>query len=221
MRLVIFDIDGTLVDSQAEIVAAMTAAFGAEALALPPRGAILAIVGLSLPQAFARLVPEAGADRQARLAEAYKAAYADRRLRHGAAAGGPLYPGAREVLSALAEAGVTLAVATGKSQRGLRAVLEGHGLESAFHSLQTADDHPSKPHPAMIRAALDAAGVLPAQAAMVGDTTFDMEMARAAGVAAVGVSWGYHPAADLRSDALIDRFDQLPGALQRLKGARE
>jgi phosphoglycolate phosphatase len=218
--LVIFDVDGTLVDSQGEIMAAMTAAFDAEGLVAPTRAAVLAIVGLSLPQAFARLVPAVGAVVQDRLTVAYKAAYNDRRLRMGAAAGGPLYPGAREAIAALQAGGWTLAVATGKSQRGLRAVLEGHGLTGVFASLQTADDHPSKPDPGMVRACLAATGIPADRAVMVGDTTFDMTMGRAAGVATVGVNWGYHPEADLVADRIIAHCGDRPGAVAGLMGGR-
>ena len=216
-RLVIFDVDGTLVDSQAEIMAAMTVAFAALGLPLPPRAAVLAIVGLSLPQAFAVLVPDAGPGVHADLTAAYKAAYNDRRTRMGAAAGGPLFEGALAVLDLLsATPDLSLAVATGKSRRGVDAVLSGHGLQGRFRSVQVADDHPSKPHPSMIRAALAETGVPADRAVMVGDTTFDMEMAAAAGVARIGVSWGYHPAESLRADALIHHFADLPAAIDSL-----
>jgi phosphoglycolate phosphatase len=215
--LVIFDVDGTLVDSQAEIMAAMTMAYASEGLPMPPRAAVLSIVGLSLPQAFARLAPDQDSATHDRLTAAYKAAYNDRRLRMGAAAGGPLFPGAAMVLETLRAQGFTLAVATGKSRRGLDAVLAGHGLTGAFTSLQTADDHPSKPHPSMINACLTATGIPARRAVMVGDTTFDMDMARAAGVAGIGVTWGYH--GGLTADRLIDRFDGLPAAIAALIGA--
>lgn len=217
-RLVIFDVDGTLVDSQTEIMTAMGAAFSAEALVMPPRAAVLAIVGLSLPQAFAQLCPDADSAAHDRLTVAYKAAYNDRRTRMGAAAGGPLFPGAREVLAVLAATGTVLAVATGKSRRGLNAVLGGHGLSAAFASTQVADDHPSKPHPAMILAALAETGIPATRAVMVGDTTFDINMGRAAGVRTVAVSWGYHPAASLQGDAIISHFSELPGVVDRLLG---
>jgi phosphoglycolate phosphatase len=217
-RLVIFDVDGTLVDSQAEILTAMGAAFAAESLPMPPRAAVLAIVGLSLPQAFARLCPAETMARHDRLTVAYKAAYNDRRTRMGGAAGGPLFPGAREVLAALVAMGIVLAVATGKSRRGLDAVLGGHGLSAMFASTQVADDHPSKPHPAMILAALAETGIPAARTVMIGDTTFDMDMGRAAGVRTVAVSWGYHPVASLQGDAMISHFSELPGVVDRLLG---
>jgi phosphoglycolate phosphatase len=216
--LVIFDVDGTLVDSQTEIMAAMTAAFAVAGLDLPPRADVLAIVGLSLPEAFARLLPGADAVVHDRLTVAYKAAFADRRMRLGAAAGGPLFPGAVAAMDALRDAGFTLAVATGKSKRGLRAVLEGHGLQGRFATEQTSDDHPSKPHPGMVLACLAATDIPAARAVMVGDTSFDMDMGRAAGVAGVAVTWGYH--AGVTGDRVIDRFDALPGAVADLIGVR-
>lgn len=193
-RLVIFDVDGTLVDSQDLILAAMQAAFASEGLIAPPRPAVLAIVGLSLPEAIARLAPGQPQDRQERIVSAYKASFGPLRAERTA----PLYPGAHAALATLrARPDVRLGIATGKSARGLRHLLAAHDLSGAFVTEQVADDHPSKPHPSMVLAALDAAGVAAGDAVMVGDTTYDMEMARAAGVTAIGVAWGYHAAADL------------------------
>ncbi|MGR3465939.1 HAD-IA family hydrolase [Limimaricola sp.] len=215
-RLVIFDVDGTLVDSQRDILAAMAAAFAAEGLAVPPRERVLSGVGLSLPETFLRLAGEQGQDTRARMIAAYCDAYADLRQKHGAESS-PFYPGAREALVRLAgEPFTLLAVATGKSRRGLDRLIEAHGLQGMFHSRQTADDHPSKPHPAMIHAALDDTGVARARAVMVGDTRFDIEMARAAGVASIGVGWGYQPAAGLAADRIIHDWVGLAPALDEL-----
>lgn len=218
-RLVIFDVDGTLVDSQAAIVGAMTAAFAAENLAAPDRSEILAIVGLSLDHAVFRLAPDRDGGVRARLVDGYKDAYHAHRMANGAAAGSPLYPGARDMLAALAaQDDVLLGVATGKSRRGLDALIEAHGFERVFVTRQVADDHPSKPHPSMILAALSETGVLAGDAVMIGDTSFDMDMAAAAGVAGIGVAWGYHAPELLASRAtrMIDRFDALPGTLNEL-----
>ncbi|SCY83934.1 HAD-IA family hydrolase [Paracoccus tibetensis] len=194
MRLVVFDVDGTLVDSQHHIVSAMTEGFAAAGLTAPPRAEVLGIVGLSLPVAVAQLAPLADLPVQSRIVEGYRAAYLQARMQETA----PLYPGARDCLDRLAgRPDLRLAVATGKSRRGLDAMLEAHGLEGHFVSLQTADGHPSKPHPAMLWAALAEAGAAADRAVMVGDTSFDMDMARAAGMPGFGVSWGYHPAAAL------------------------
>ena len=216
-RLVVFDVDGTLVDSQASIVAAMTGAFGAEGLAVPGRAAILSIVGLSLDHAMLRLVPELAAETRARLVEGYKAAYHAHRLAQGAAHS-PLFPGIGAVLEHLAaRPEVLIGVATGKSRRGLDALIEAHGLERFFVTRQVADDHPSKPHPAMLLAALDEAGVAADAAIMVGDTSYDMDMARAAGVTGLGVSWGYHaPEALSNAESVIHRIGDLPVALDRI-----
>ncbi|KQB13449.1 HAD-IA family hydrolase [Rhodobacter capsulatus] len=214
MKLAIFDVDGTLSDSQAHILAAMTEAFGTLGLPLPPRGDVLSIVGLSLPVAMAELAPATDAATQAALVAAYKSSYFTTR----AAAPAPLYPGAKECLLHLAgREDLLLAIATGKSRRGVNALIAHHGLEGLFTSAQVADDHPSKPHPAMVLAALRVAGVEAKDAVMIGDTTFDIEMGRAAGVATIGVSWGYHPVSDLEqagAGRIVESFSELERALQ-------
>jgi phosphoglycolate phosphatase len=111
-----------------------------------------------------------------------------------------------------------LAVATGKSKRGLDKLIESHGLEGYFLSQQVADFHPSKPHPAMVEACLAETGINAAQAVMIGDTTFDIDMGRAAGVKTIGVSWGYHPVETLNADTIIHSYDALLGAIDDLIG---
>ncbi|QFT91460.1 Pyrophosphatase PpaX [Roseovarius sp. THAF9] len=218
LRLVIFDVDGTLVDSQADIVAAMSHAFARAERDAPTREAILSIVGLSLDRAIALLAPEVDSGMRDRMVEWYKEAYIALRAEIGAAQSSPLYPGAREVLEALnAQPETLLGVATGKSRRGLDKLLEGHGLERMFITQQVSDHHPSKPHPSMIRAALSETGLEPHPAVMIGDTSFDMEMAAAAGVAGIGVGWGYHPSEALSAARhMIDSFDALPPLLQQI-----
>ncbi|UXU76101.1 MULTISPECIES: HAD-IA family hydrolase [unclassified Paracoccus (in: a-proteobacteria)] len=194
MKLVVFDVDGTLIDSQDMIVSAMNAGLADAGLPALPRAAILAIVGLSLPVAVAQLVPEASARQQQQVVAGYRNAY----LRGRAQGDAPLYPGAQDCLARLAARDdLLLAVATGKARRGLDALIASHGWGRLFVSLQTADLHPSKPHPAMLQAALDEAGVRADAAVMVGDSEFDIAMAVAAGTRAYGVSWGYHPPARL------------------------
>ena len=214
MKLAIFDVDGTLSDSQAHILAAMTEAFRSVGLPLPPRDDVLSIVGLSLPVAMARLAPDQDAGTQAALVTAYKQSYFTGR----AAQPAPLYPGAKDCLLRLAARETwLLAVATGKSRRGLEALIAHHGLGGLFDSLQVADDHPSKPHPAMVFEALRAAGMDAKDAVMIGDTTFDIEMGAAAGVATIGVSWGYHPVCDLQragAGRIVESFTELEQALQ-------
>ncbi|MEH3106021.1 MAG: HAD-IA family hydrolase [Sphingomonas fennica] len=195
-RLALFDCDGTLVDSQGPIVAAMAAAFAAVGLPDPGRAATLDIVGLSLPEAMAHIHPHGTADTQAALVDAYKAAFFD--LRGRGAVAEPLYPGFPGLLHRLAAAGWTLGIATGKSRRGLATVLAHHGLTDLFATTHTADDHPSKPDPTMVFAAMRASGAGPATTVMIGDTAWDMAMAAAAGCTGLGVGWGYH-----RPDMLV------------------
>ncbi len=217
LRLVIFDIDGTLVDSQAEIMAAMTLAFQSEGLTLPDRATVLSTVGLSLSEAFRALCSNVDAARRDRLVEAYKAAFMELRKRDQEM--GPLFPGARAALDLLiAQHETLLAVATGKSRRGLDKMLERHGLTGVFHSEQVADHHPSKPHPSMILTALNETGVAPQRAVMLGDTTYDMDMARAAGIKTIGVTWGYHAAEALQPDVMIDDYAALHKAVEQLIG---
>lgn len=196
VRLAIFDCDGTLVDGQAAICNSMETAFASAGLPAPDRHEVRRIVGLSLPQAIRLLAPEAEEALHRRAVDAYKEAF--RACRLEGTLEEPLFEGIADVLVRLAEGGWTLGVATGKSDRGLTSCLAVHGLADHFVTLQTADRHPSKPHPAMLEAALVEAGAEPADAVMIGDTTFDMEMARAAGVRAIGVAWGYHSESELR-----------------------
>jgi phosphoglycolate phosphatase len=214
IRLIVFDCDGTLVDSQATIVACAQAAFRAEGLAPPAAAAIRRIVGLSLVEAVLELMAEPDPAAAPRLAERYKEAFLAHRA--GPDFHEPLFPGTRELLDALLEQGFVLGVATGKAMRGLRFVLEHHGLERHFATLQTADLHPSKPHPAMLQAAMAEAGMLPAATMLIGDTTYDMLMAGAAGAVPVGVSWGNHAPEELTEAGavrVLDRFDELHGLL--------
>ncbi|MGF1551686.1 MAG: HAD hydrolase-like protein [Paracoccaceae bacterium] len=213
LRLAIFDVDGTLVDSQATIVAAMAAGHDAAGLSMPSRERVLSIVGLSLDVACRALHPEAAPDRLDVLAEAYKRDYAARRARGEAS---PLFPGAREAIARLDAAGWLLAVATGKSRRGLDHLIAEHGFAGVLVATRTADEAPSKPHPAMVEDLLGLTGVEAGRAAMIGDTSFDMQMARAAGARAVGVAWGYHPPEALRTagaETVIGDFADLDAAL--------
>ena len=200
-RLAIFDCDGTLVDGQAAVCSAMEAGFAAADLPPPKRADVRRIVGLSLPQAVAQLVPDASAERQLRAADAYRTAF--RLAREESRLEEPLFGGIGELLRGLHANGSLLGVATGKSDRGLAHVLAVNDLTDLFVTLQTADRHPSKPDPAMLRAALDEAGVAPQDAVMIGDTTYDIHMAAAAGVRAIGVSWGYHASEELRAAGAV------------------
>jgi phosphoglycolate phosphatase len=217
-RLAVFDCDGTLVDSQHAILACMSAAFAADGLAAPDAEAVRRVIGLPLDECMARLAPDQPAARQARLTDAYKQAFFTLRQRPDHHE--PLFDGAVGALDTLEEKGYLLGIATGKARRGLLAVLESHGLARRFVTLQTADSGPGKPNPTMLRRAMAETGAEPIDTVMVGDTTFDMLMARNAGVDAIGVGWGYHPAAELNAagaDALVDHFDELPELISRLK----
>ncbi|MFZ1741608.1 MAG: HAD-IA family hydrolase [Pontixanthobacter sp.] len=193
--LAIFDCDGTLVDGQASICEAMELAFAAADMPAPDRHDIRRIVGLSLPQALSELAPSASANQRAAAVDAYKHAFRASRLEGRLQE--PLFDGILPLLDRLRSAGWLLAVATGKSDRGLFSCLMTHGLNDYFVSLQTADRHPSKPHPAMLEAALADAQISPENAVMIGDTTFDIAMANAANVRAIGVDWGYHTPEEL------------------------
>lgn len=189
-RLAVFDCDGTLVDGQAAVCGAMTVAFADCGLVAPPSHAVRRIVGLSLPVAIRDLAPDEPSATHDRVVAAYKQAFF--RARSEGRVAEPLYDGIRELLGDLHTGGWRLGVATGKSDRGLTGCLTGHALIDLFVTLQTADRHPPKPHPSMLEAAMAEAGARPGATAMIGDTAYDIEMARAAGCRAIGVAWGYH-----------------------------
>lgn len=194
-RLAIFDCDGTLVDSQINICLAMEDCFARAGLPEPCRERTRRVVGLSLVEAMQAMLPDAEPEFHVALAEDYKQAF--HRLRGQGLVDEPLYEGIADLIERLDREGWLLGVATGKSDRGLGICLDHHGLARRFVTLQTADRHPSKPHPSMVEQAIAEAGAAPETTLMIGDTTFDMAMARAAGVTAIGVTWGYHGAAEL------------------------
>jgi phosphoglycolate phosphatase len=215
-RLAIFDCDGTLVDSQANIVAAIGMAFRDVSLPAPARAQALRIVGLSLYEAMQRLHPHGTPEVHDALAEGYKLAF--RTLRMEGSVAEPLYDGIADTLDDLTAAGWLLGVATGKSDRGLALCLAHHGLTDRFVTLQTADRHPSKPHPSMIHQAMADAGADPEETVMIGDTSFDIGMAKAARVTAIGVAWGYHDRAELvaeGADLVVDTPADLTACLGR------
>jgi phosphoglycolate phosphatase len=195
-RLALFDCDGTLVDSQHNICAAMEQCFTAAGLEAPARQRTRAVVGLSLVEAMRAMLPEACPETHIDLAERYKSAFQEMRGR--GLVEEPLFDGIADLIEWLEDDGWLLGIATGKSDRGLALCLEAHGLADRFVTLQTADRHPSKPDPSMIHAAMTGAGAVPETTIMIGDTSFDMAMARAAGATAVGVAWGYHEPEELR-----------------------
>ena len=194
-RLALFDCDGTLVDSGATIASALAESFHRHGRVEPPVTQSRRVVGLSLTEAMAALAPDAAAAEHDALAGTYRDVFIA--MRAAGQVEEPLYDGIAELLDSLQGEGWLLGVATGKSDRGLRHCLSALGLLDRFVTLQTATDHPSKPSPSMALKAMAEAGVTPANTVVIGDTAFDMGMARAAGTHAIGVAWGYHPEADL------------------------
>ena len=198
MKLVVLDCDGTLVDSQNGICEAMTHAFTGFGLVAPTREATLAIVGLSLPEAFAVLAAEHDEGLRAQMVQRYKSAFLE--IKRDPELHEPLFDGVAAAVEAFgARDDIVLGIATGKSRKGVERLFERERWAHRFLTVQTADNHPSKPHPAMLQAAMAEAGVTADRTVMVGDTTFDMEMARAAGTGALGVGWGYHSIDELHS----------------------
>ncbi len=220
LSLVVFDIDGTLVDSAALILDGFAHALAA--VGRPPAAPrqVLALVGLSLPVMMRRLLPEADTATVEAAVAAHRAHFFSLRAERGPASV-PLFDGAKaeiERLAALPD--VLIGAATGMARRGLDHVLDVHGLAGHFVTRQTADGHPSKPHPSMLEAALAETGVARHRAVMVGDTTYDMEMAANAGIAGIGVSWGHHTRAALRAagaKVVIDDFAELAAAIDQIR----
>lgn len=203
--LLVFDWDGTLMDSEAKIVRCMQAAAHDAGLADPGVPAIRHIIGLGLKEALHELFPQAGDTQTARLIESYRVHFLERDD-----TAMPLFPGVREGLAQLAAQGYLLAVATGKARNGLNRVLEETGLHELFVSSRCADEALSKPHPLMLEQILEETGTVPARALMVGDTVYDMQMARHAKVAGLAVSYGVHARAALLAEGARDCLDSFP-----------
>jgi phosphoglycolate phosphatase len=216
MKLVIFDLDGTLIDSVQHFVETVTASFTAIGQPVPDETTIRSVSGITAWDAMALLAPGESPDRVTAILDSYRTHY---RARAGVQRE-PLFLGALELLDRLgAEPGTILAVATGKGYQGAITLLERHGIITRFDSIQTPDHNRGKPDPQMIETAMARVGADRHQTVMIGDTIHDMRMARAAGVAGIGVSWGYHPTADLIREgatALVERFDELDPTIARL-----
>ncbi len=190
MKLIVFDCDGTLVDGQHLILDAMQTACRVCETAYPGDEAIRQIVGLSLLEAIEICHPKESEITHHALKDAFVERFQELRLRDEDDE--PLFDGVRDIIEQLHGEGYMLGVATGKSTRGLIITLKNHGLSDYFLTLNTADDGPGKPHPSMLHNAMRDVGVESKNTLMIGDTTFDIQMALAANVRAVGVSWGYH-----------------------------
>ena len=214
MKLVVFDVDGTLVDSRAILKQASDAAFHALGLTPPPYDALRQIVGLSLAEGLAQLAPEQPPEVLDKLVAHYKSSFGDLHRQPGFTE--PLYPGAAELLERLKRDGWRIAMATGKSRRGVDTIVAMHAWADLFDSTHCSDDGPGKPHPAMLLQAMRALDASPACTVMVGDTSHDIGMAQAAGVRAVGVTWGFHTRAEIEAsgaDVVLDTFEQLAAEL--------
>ena len=220
LRLAVFDCDGTLVDSLAGIDAVMHEAFARHGFPGPGADDVRGFIGLELEAVIKGLLTGMGPEVHENVAASYRE-ISDERRRDGSRKD-PLYPGAADAVRQLESRGWLLGVATGKSLHGLRQTLHAHELLDRFATLHTPDTSPGKPNPDMLIQAMDATGTRREEAVMIGDTTYDMEMAVNAGVAAVGVAWGYHPAGDLRNAGageVAASFAELPDLLDRLIGA--
>ncbi len=217
--LAIFDIDGTLVDSRYMIQAAMERAFTARDLTPPVYEQTRQIVGLSLGVAIDRLAPrDLGPDALAELTEGYKNAFIA--MRQAGEESEPLYDGATDLLTSLKSEGWHMGIATGKSRRGLDAVMSREGWFDIFDCSFCADDGPGKPHPHMVNENLRALTADPQNAVIIGDTHFDMSMGKAAGVHAIGVDWGFHNFAEVKAggaDVMVSTMGELSAALTQFK----
>ena len=215
----VFDCDGTLVDSQKRIIDAVRSAWAGVGMDPPEDEPIRRIVGLALPQALQQLAPDADAVKLAELVQGFRTTFHEQDS--DPTYDEPLYEGALEALTALRDDGFTLGVATGKGRRGLRKTLMTHGILGWFAVLKTADDGPSKPHPKILEDAMLEVGASPATTVMLGDTGYDMAMARSAGAHCLGVAWGYQAPSDLEAHGakkIIHHYADAPGAVRDFLG---
>ena len=220
-KLVVWDVDGTLVDSRQTIFEAMQAAFVVAGLPPPPYEAVRQVVGLGLVEGIGVLLPEARPEALEQAADAYRAAFGAKVRQPGFVE--PLYNGAAETLDRLRAEGWKIAMATGKSRRGVETIIRMHGWADLFDSTHCADDGPGKPHPAMVLEAMKALQVGPERTIVVGDTAHDMRMAKAAGAYAQGVSWGFHTAEEVSeggADHIAHDFAELDRQLDAFAQGR-
>lgn len=219
-KLAVFDVDGTLVDSRAVIYRAAVEGAAVVGLPEPPYEEVRKIVGLTLHEALRELAPTLTDAELADFVTAFQASFRAMHAEPGFVE--PLYPGAGATLERLKRAGWRVAMATGKSRRGVETIVRMHGWADVFCSTHCADDGPGKPHPAMLLEALRASGAAAADAVMIGDTAHDMRMAVSAGVRPQGVAWGFHTADEVLAGGaahVADDFDALNEALDRFASA--
>ena len=217
LRLAVFDCDGTLVDSQHSIIASMRTAFNKHGLSSPEDYAIRRVVGLPLMEAITLLQPSLSEPVIEQLRNDFNTAWQN--IRQTTGLNEPPYDGCEEALGAMVSDGWMLGVATGKSYRGLVSTLEQYNLLERFATLQTADRAPGKPNPSMLFKAMEETGASREDTVMIGDTTYDMEMAANAGVLAIGVAWGYHEIQELEESGahtVLRTYGELPDLLQNL-----
>ena len=214
-KLAIWDVDGTLVDSRASIYEAAKPVYACIGRPEPAYDDVRQIVGLSLREGLMTLLPDLDQTQADQAVASYKASFGARVSQSGYIE--PLYEGAGELLDSLRRDGWLIAMATGKSRRGVDHIVRMHGWADLFDSTHCSDDGPGKPHPAMVLEALRVLDVKPQDAIMIGDTAHDMRMAKAAGVYAQGVSWGFHTADEVLAggaDHVADDFAMLNNQLR-------
>lgn len=215
LSLALFDIDGTIVDSLSMIAQTMQEVFVASGRAAPETAAVQGVIGLSLEVVMQRLDTRVDENEAVVLSEQYRAAFREK-VRAGYQES--LYDGAADAVRNIGATDWLIGAATGKSRAGLDRVLDNHRLDHLFLTKQTADVALSKPNPEMIFRAMQDTGVEAGNVVMIGDTAYDMQMAKNAGAQAIGVTWGYHSAdmlVDAGADMLVDSFDALEDALAR------
>ena len=214
LKLAVFDVDGTLVDSRSSIFQASTEAAAAVGITAPSYDQVRSIVGLSLFKAIVAMLPEHDDATHHAFMREFQAVFS--RRADAADAHEVLYDGADALLRQLKGEGWLIGMATGQSRRGVNRCLNGYDWHEVFDGTFCADDGPSKPHPHMLEANLKALGVDRHQAVMIGDTGHDMRMAREAGIRAIGVSWGFHTIEELElggSHEIVHSFDELRRSL--------
>ena len=220
LRLAVFDLDGTLLDSTDSIVTGVKLAWQTLGFPEPDPAVVKRTVGLPWEKAIPMILPgvsEAEMDK----VRSYHQEVAQG-LRRRPPRNETLFEGAREALDALETAGFLLGIVTSRAQRRLLELLEAHDLRQRFVTLKTVDHGPGKPNPHLLNLAMAEAGVDRSDTVMIGDTTFDIEMARNAGTASVGVSWGVHEVEELSAagaDHIVDAFHEVPAVVHRLTGS--